>query len=232
MNVSLFNFNPEEQITKMWVACRTCYSAKTPQELAEEAKTVPTQEKLKLINAVLSSRHLSTCEHINFTFMISGVSRALAMQFLRHRHQSPSMQSQRYCTVKEQFDYVTPKTIQNNAELKEGFDLAMHSLYSVYNILVNAGIPAEDARYLLPNAITTNLTVTLNARELQTIAHERLCTTAQWEIRELVSNMVKLITKELPFLKGYLVPKCDMLGYCPESEKRSCGRRKTKKSIL
>lgn len=232
MEVSLIDFNKESAVNKVWVACRTCYSEKSPQELIEEARTLPEKKKVSLIESVLQMNHISTIEHIDFTFALSGISRSAAMQFLRHRHQSPSMQSQRYCSFKSGFDYVIPKTVQANVEALEGYNLAMKALTDVYKIFLNIGIPAEDARYVLPNAAKTNLTVTLNLRELIHIAHERMCTSAQWEIRELTNNMVSLVTKDLPFLKKYLTPKCEWLGYCTESEKKTCHRKPLKNEIV
>jgi thymidylate synthase (FAD) len=139
------------------------------------------------------------------------------------------MQSQRYCEFKEDFEYITPDSIKKNFECLEGYVKVMKTLADCYRVFINSGIPAEDARYLLPNAASTNLTVTLNVRQLMHIAHERCCTSAQWEIRNLVNKMVEAVVKELPFLKTYLVPKCEWLGYCTESKEKSCGRKKTKK---
>ena len=107
----------------------------------------------------------------------------------------------------------------------------MGTLSEAYKKLVDLGLPAEDARAVLPNACATNLTWSCNLRELMHVCNERLCTCAQEEIRTMVREMVEKVTKELPFLKKYLVPKCEMLGYCNEP-KRSCGRKKLRSEVI
>lgn len=228
MKVDLVDFNGESALNKMWVAARTCYSAKTPQELWQEAQKTSQKKKVALIEKVLDSRHGSVIEHPYFTFLVSGVSRAMTVQYFRHRLQSLDQQSQRYCAVKEMFDYVTPKSIETNMEAKLCFERTMNTLYDVYTLFSNLGIPAEDARAVLPNAICTNFVATLNLRQLIHICNERLCNMAQSEIQQLVLKMREQVLKEMPYLIKYLQPKCEMLGFCPETPERSCGRRKTK----
>lgn len=231
MEVTLWGFDTEDSINKMWVAARTCYSKKTPQQLYKEATSVSKQKKLKLIEEILSKGHLSIIEQLNFTFLVSGVSRALSHQFMRHRHQSPAQQSQRYCKIETDFDYITPNSIRGHKELEDGYKKLMKSIADVYRILVSSGIPAEDARYILPNAATTNFTVSMNARSLIHLAHERTCVQAQLEVRALVAEMISAVCAVLPFMKQYLVSKCEWLGYCPEGD-RCCGRYKTKEEVL
>ena len=153
-------------------------------------------------------------------------------QLVRHRHASYSQQSQRYVEFKDGgFDYVTPKSIEKNEKASTIFDEAMAYLTNSYANLTELGIPAEDARAVLPNACCTNITMSMNIRELIHICNERLCTCAQDEIRTMVREMVKEVNITLPFLKDYLVPKCEMLGYCNEP-RRSCGRKKLKSEVI
>lgn len=231
MQVTLLDFDAEKEINKMWVAARTCYSDKTPQELWEEAQETLLTKKIELLKKIIDSKHGSVIEHTYFTFLVSGVSRAMTVQYFRHRLQSLDQQSQRYCTTKKMFDYVTPDSIKNNMEAKLCFERTMNNLYDAYTFFTNLGILAEDARAVLPNAICTNFVATLNLRQLIHIAEERKCVQAQKEIREMVTEMCQLVIKKMNFLQPYLQPKCEGLGYCPESKKRSCGRRKTKEEI-
>ena len=127
MKINLVDFNGESAINKMWVAARTCYSDKTPQELWEEALKTPQEKKIKLVTKILDSRHGSVIEHPYFTFLVSGVSRALATQYFRHRLQSLDQQSQRYCVVKNMFDYVVPQSIEKNMEAKDCFIRTMNN---------------------------------------------------------------------------------------------------------
>ena len=238
MEVTLLPVNEQEVINKLYIACRTCYSAGTPNDnyrlASSEDKTVEnTEKKLKLINRVISSGHLSTIEHQQLTFLISGVSRSLTHQLVRHRLCSFSQQSQRYVQFKSgMFDYVIPKSIQDNEAALDIFNKAMAADSNCYEKLIELGIPAEDARSVLPNACASNITMSLNLRELTHLCNERLCSCSQLEIRLMVREMVKETLKQLPFLKPYLVPKCEMLGYCNESKERSCGRKYTAEVVF
>lgn len=158
---------------------------------------------LGLVKHLYRNGHHSVFEHIYFTFKIEGISRACSHQLVRHRHCSFTQRSQRYCSELEH-NVVKPKSIAN-IDLKGGFDSLMEYLDEHYAELQAKGIPNEDARYILPNACTTDLYLSCNLRELIHIANERLCARAQWEIRELVKQMVALIDPELQFM---LVPKC------------------------
>ena len=211
---------PENMLKTIYTACRTCYSADTPYEIYNS--TDDEEKMLKLIERVISSGHYSTIEHIQVSFAISNVSRACTHQLVRHRHMSFSQKSQRYVKEKGQFDYLIPPTIARNDELKTKFESFMGEISNLYCELTEAGIPAEDARAVLPNATATSMVASLNLRELIHIANLRLCTRAQYEIRCMVKAMCDAIIAEEAWLKPYLVPKCERLGYCDED--KSCGR--------
>ena len=211
---------PENMLKTIYTACRTCYSADTPFEIYNS--TDDEEKMLKLIERVISSGHYSTIEHIQISFAISNVSRACTHQLVRHRHMSFSQKSQRYVKEKGQFDYLIPPTIARNEELKAKFENFMEEISQFYCELTEAGIPAEDARAVLPNATSTFMVASLNLREMIHIANLRLCTRAQYEIRCMVKAMCDALIAEEPWLKPYLVPKCERLGYCDED--KSCGR--------
>ena len=211
---------PENMLKTIYTACRTCYSADSPYEIYNS--TDDEEKMLKLIERVISSGHYSTIEHIQVSFAISNVSRACTHQLVRHRHMSFSQKSQRYVKEKGQFDYIIPPTILRNEELKSKFENFMGEISKLYCEFTEAGIPAEDARAVLPNAAASSLVASLNLRELIHIANLRLCTRAQYEIRCMVKAMCDAIIAEEPWLKAYLVPKCERLGYCDED--KSCGR--------
>ena len=215
---------PENMLKTIYTACRTCYSADTPFEIYNS--TDDEEKMLKLIERVISSGHYSTIEHIQVSFAISNVSRACTHQLVRHRHMSFSQKSQRYVKEKGQFDYLTPNTIEKNEELNKKFDEFMAKVSEFYLELTEAGIPAEDARAVLPNAASTSMVASLNLREMIHLANLRLCTRAQTEIRILVKRMCDELVKEEPWLKEYLVPKCERFGFCDED--KSCGRMPVK----
>ena len=221
---------PNDLLKTIYTACRTCYSADSPLNIYDCESAQDKEKMLKLINRVISSGHYSTIEHIQVSFAVSNISRACSHQLVRHRHASFSQKSQRYVKEKGQFDYITPDTIEKNPELKEKFDKFMNKISEFYIELTQAGIPAEDARAVLPNAASTSMVVSMNLRELIHLANLRLCTRAQTEIRILVKRMCEELLKEEDWLKDYLVPKCERIGYCDED--KSCGRKPTKEQIL
>lgn len=159
------------------------------------------KNSLGLVKHLYRNGHHSVFEHIYFTFKIEGISRACSHQLVRHRHCSFTQRSQRYCS-EDNFGYVTPPTIA-----EECFSDDMKTLNEWYNGYQTGGnVPNEDARYLLPNACETSLYLSCNLRELIHMANERLCMRAQWEIRDLVKQMISLVDPALHFM---LVPKCE-----------------------
>ena len=221
---------PENMLKTIYTACRTCYSADSPLNIYDCDSAQDEEKMLKLISRVVSSGHYSTIEHIQVSFAISNISRACSHQLVRHRHMSFSQKSQRYVKEKGQFDYLIPPTILRNEELKTKFDNFMVEISKFYCELTEAGIPAEDARAVLPNATSTSMVASLNLREMIHLANLRLCTRAQYEIRTLVRKMCEALLAEEPWLKPYLVPKCERLGFCDED--KSCGRMPTKDEIF
>lgn len=158
---------------------------------------------MKLVEHLYKNGHHSVFEHIYFTFKIEGISRACSHQLVRHRHCSFTQRSQRYCS-EDGFSVAVPSSISKIDEKHGYFDL-MDYIEQHYHELQAQGVPNEDARYVLPNACATELYLSCNLRELIHIANERLCTRAQWEIRNLVKWMVSLVDPQLQFM---LVPKC------------------------
>ena len=211
---------PDNILRTIYTACRTCYSAESPSEIYEKA--TDEEKMLKLVERIISSGHFSTIEHIQVSFAISNVSRACTHQLVRHRHMSFSQKSQRYVKEKGAFDYIIPPTIDKNDQLREKYRQFMEEIGQKYLEFVEAGIPAEDARFVLPNAATSSLVASLNLREMIHISNLRLCARAQYEIRTMVKMMCDELVKEEPWLKKYLVPKCDRTGFCEED--KSCGR--------
>ena len=141
-----------------------------------------------------------------------------------------SQKSQRYVKEKGQFDYIIPPTIEKNPELKAKFEEFMNEISNKYLEFTEAGIPAEDARFVLPNAAASSIVASLNLREMIHLANLRLCTRAQYEIRMMTKAMCDALIAEEPWLKDYLVPKCVRLGYCDED--KSCGRMPKKETFL
>jgi thymidylate synthase (FAD) len=221
----------------IYTACRTCYSELTPEDIFGKAERgeIDVAKMQRLISNVIESGHGSTIEHVVFTFGISGVSRTLSHQLVRHRAGVAfDQQSQRYVTFKKAATML-PQTIAEadprvRAEYEEQIDGAM----ALYGDLVGAGIPGEDARFVFPNATRTNLVMTVNLRALIHMSGLRLCTMAQWEIRRLFQLIRHEIFQVSPFLGSFLAPKCVPLGYCDEMNNRDghCPIRPHKDRVL
>ena len=223
IKVKLLDYTPEpERVVAM--AARLCYSAAGAEELAERLS----EEKVReMVRKMVKIGHGSTLEHASFTFGIEGVSRTLLAQITRHRMASFSVQSQRYVSNagQEVFDFVMPPRIRAlGPEAEEKFLSQMKTMqgwYDEWSELLGEG-SAEDARFVLPGAAATRMTMTMNARELLHFFSLRMCNRAQWEIRELAWQMYALVYPLAPSVFENAGPGCAH-GACPEG-KRSCGK--------
>lgn len=204
-------------------AARTCTSAKLEPMLEYDDTYLSWgHDDLRALEASLRSGHESIIEHAVYTFEIKGVSRALTHQLVRHRIASYSQQSQRYVNM-DGFEYVIPHSMENHPHFhRDVWEEHMESISEMYRELLDGGIPEEDARYILPNACTTNIIVTMNARELRHFFALRCCERAQWEIRELANKMLEICKEVSPTIFENAGPRCEQLGYCPEA--KGCGR--------
>lgn len=210
MEVKLINhtLDPEGSICS---AAAICYRA-TPNE--------------KILEHCLKSRHFSVLEFADFDFLIEGISRACSHQLVRKRiGASYAQESQRHVKYDDDYTIVVPHTILNNSNILKTFMNAHEQIYGTYATLLENGVPAEDARYIMENAATTRLRVKMNARCLIDLASERLCTKSQWEIRELVEKMRLEVSKVAPTIAKYMQPRCFWLKRCPEH--KGCGKWKT-----
>lgn len=181
----------------------------------------------RIMRSCYKSGHHSVLEFADFTFHVAGVSRTLLAQLTRHRVASFAVRSQRYCEEND-FGYVIPHTIQNNDGAQAIYNGIMNQIQLGYDALLELDIPAEDARFVLPNACETILEVKMNGRELIHFMNERLCTRAQWEIREMALHMKKCVREHdeqcAEFAK-FLRPKCQIhapYNFCTEGH-GACG---------
>ncbi|MEZ0536994.1 FAD-dependent thymidylate synthase [Caldicellulosiruptoraceae bacterium PP1] len=226
-------------------AARLCYSKSDIENLFEN---MDYEKANKLLNFLVEVGHQSPLEHISFSIGIEGVSRSFTHQLVRHRIASYSQQSQRYVNLQE-FQYITPPSINEDEELNDIYINTMNKIAEVYQDLstklqekitkklINEGLTEkeakqkaekmaiEDARYILPNACETKIVMTMNARELLHFFEERCCNRAQWEIRDVADKILKEVRKIAPTVFKTAGPKCIRLGYCPEG-KFTCGKFK------
>lgn len=241
MHVTLIAHTPQPERT-VASAARLCYSASSIDDVMEKL----TDEKTaSFVDMLAEIGHESPIEHASFTFGIEGVSRSLLAQITRHRMASFSVQSQRYVREKA-FEYVLPPEIAAIPEAEAIYRQAMEEDQRHYEELavllkdkhyrenLEAGMDEksaartaekkaiEDARFVLPNACTTKMIMTMNARSLMNFFHHRCCNRAQWEIRELAEKMLILCLQAAPHLFKNAGPSC-VAGPCPEG-KMSCGK--------
>ena len=231
--------NPDKAVAG---AAKLCYS---PASIDDLFQGLTEEKSAGFVNMLAEIGHESPIEHVSFTFGIEGVSRALLAQITRHRMASFSVQSQRY-VMETQFEYVIPPEIENDSEAKQLYIEAMEDDQRKYEqlteilaekhtkALIEAGKPEgtarkeankkaiEDARFVLPNACTTKMILTMNARSLLNFFAHRCCNRAQWEIREAADRMLSLVFAVSPNLFKKAGPPCLFKG-CPEG-KMSCGQ--------
>ncbi len=213
MNVKLIGVTPNPE--KLPAMAATLTHSKTKPEHLESSS----EKELKAtLEHVMKLGHTSVVEHTSFTFAISDVSRSLTHQLVRHRIASYSQQSQRYVNLNDPC-YVIPPKIEKNKAMKKAYEETMYTIWEQYNKLLSMDIPAEDARYVLPNATCTNIIVTMNARSLLNFFDLRCCLHAQWEIRTLANRMLKEVKAVAPTIFKQAGPSCKRNGVCPENKK-------------
>lgn len=218
MLVTLVHHTPDPELA-VALAARLCYS---PVSIGDLRERLSGSDIRGFLEKILSLGHLSVLEHASFTFGIEGISRVTTHQLVRHRIASFSQQSQRYVSHKDRFHVVIPPSVTENREMAERFADQVREIHRLYGEMVDAGIPAEDARYILPNATETKIIVTMNARELFHFFRLRCCERAQWEIRDMAVEMLRFARAAAPAIFENAGPGC-LDGVCPEG-KMSCGR--------
>lgn len=218
MKVYLLKYTPDPELA-VARAARVCYSRLSGEDLFGD---MDREEVKRLIRMLWERGHLSVFEHASFTFSISGVSRALTHQLVRHRIASYSQKSQRYVDERK-FEYVVPPLVARNPEARVRFEALMEDIRVCYEYLIRSGVAREDARYVLPNACETSIVATFNARSLHNFFRLRCCFRAQWEIRRLAYRMLSQVRKVAPTLFENAGPSCISEGVCHEGA-ASCGR--------
>lgn len=215
-NVELVYITPNAAQKIENIAC-VCYDSE------------PTDD-CKIFKGCMKSGHMSVAEHSDITFKVT-CSRACSHQLVRHRTGKFTQRSQRYCK-EDGFDYYIPQSIANDRQALEIYNDVIHNIQVSYKWLLDIGVEAEDARYILPNACETTIFITMDFRNFFHFLNERLCTRAQNEIRDVAKEMTRLAVETCPVIKKYCVPKCERydIPFCPEH--KGCGRHKSLKELV
>lgn len=241
LNVELLRYTADGE-KLIAAAAKLCYSPVGIREIEDNLE----EDKIdSFLTLLMDLNHESPIEHLTFTFGVEGVSRTLTHQLVRHRIASYSQQSQRYVRL-DQFEYIVPPAILKNREAKEIFIKAMEDDQKSYNEIseilfkehydkyLSEGLKEksakskaekqaiEDARYIFPNACETKIVFTMNARTLLNFFRLRCCNRAQWEIRQLAIEMLKLVKEIYPIVFKNAGPGC-LNGPCPEGN-MTCGK--------
>ncbi|MCD8048643.1 MAG: FAD-dependent thymidylate synthase [Clostridia bacterium] len=246
LKVELIAYTPEPEKV-VAAAAKLCYSSSGASDIMDGLTEEKTANFLDMLSGM---GHDSPTEHASFTFAVEGVSRSLLAQLTRHRIASYSVKSQRYVS-ESMFEYVCPPEIESVPEAKEIFVKSMEKDCEDYNRLTDilfekhfktmteSGMDEkaaekaakkkaiEDARYVLPNACETKLIMTMDVRSLKNFFAHRSCERAQWEIRALSDEMLRLVKGVAPNLFKKSGPSC-VSGPCPEG-KMSCGKAAEKR---
>ena len=224
LNIILLQHTPlPENIIAM--GARLCYSKSHIEELEDK---VCSKDQTSFVQKIMDMGHDSVLEHVTFTFGIEGVSRVLLAQLTRHRMASFSVQSQRYVSYENGFGYVIPPSIKAlGDDAVHDYEHQMEQMHQWYvdwqKRLGSTGEGSnEDARFVLPGACETRLMMTMNVRELRHFFSLRMCNRAQWEIRQMATEMHRLCMEVAPALFYDAGAPC-LSGQCPEGEK-SCGK--------
>lgn len=212
MKVQLISYTPDPELL-MTSAARLCYKDISAIDIR---KYLEPGDVESLLTTVIESGHHSVLEHVTFSFALDEVSRVLTHQLVRHRVGiAYSQQSQRY-TKLDATGFIIPETIAKSnlsmvvlVVLKNGLEL--------YEALLFEGVPKEDARYVLPQAIETRLVMTVNARQLIHMYAINACFRSQWEFRDLMNALRREVKTVSPRLAKEMQIKCIAMGYCNEA---------------
>lgn len=201
--------NPERALA---VAARTCMRDADYEDSYAELNDEDVQ---RILGSVIVSNHHSVLEHASFTFAISGVSRVLTHQLVRHRIASYCQLSQQR-TDSSELQFTVPPEIEEELDLAKEYSRMMTSCQQLYNRLVQSGIPKGSARYVLPSGFNTRITMTINARSLFNLLAQRKCGVEEWEFQEVAQLMHRELMKVAPNIFWYAGPACETQGHCPE----------------
>ncbi len=245
MRVTLITHTPDPE-KLVAASAKLCYTKSEVETLMNGL----TEQKIDaFLKRLADMGHESPLEHVTFTFALEGVSRSLLAQLTRHRIASYSVQSQRYVDM-QGAEFIVPPSVKAHPEVETiynniiGFLRQQHSMlyrvlkYTAKTDLIAKGwtsekaekaaekIALEDSRYVLPNACSTQLIVTMNVRSLHNFFRLRCCNRAQWEIRAVADEMLKQCKQVAPRLFANAGAPC-VAGPCPEGP-MSCGSPRTK----
>lgn len=197
------------------IAARMTYSAKPVNELMDKLKE---EEIAKSVKAILERRHYSVLRHVSFMFTVSNVSRAFSHQLVRHTAgHAYEQRSQHYRTEKNP-NVVVPKSLKSKG-VEESYVASAVVAFNEYEHMMDEGVPKDDARFILPNGIETQLVWTANLEALLNFIKARACRVNTPEIMSVAIKVRKIILEIIPEASEYMGPTCLTQGVCFEGDK-------------
>lgn len=199
------------------------------------ADTSDSEKNYKRGMDCINNNHGRTIEFPDVYMVLDGYSARVIREFYTHIGGAPTrlQASTRYIDYEHGFDYITPTTVSKNPMATLSYLDAMNNIAESLKTLDDLGIPREDSAMLLPLGMTTKIVVKINARTLMDMSRQRMCNRAYWEFRILFNDICKALSEYseewATFVKDNFKPKCEALGYCPES--KSCNRKPSKERI-
>jgi len=193
--------SPSNPIDILYIAGRICKN-KSLDDVLDEINNKTEKEKEEFVKKLIKLGHESILEHIYYTFVVEDISRIATHQLVRHRMASYSQFSHR--KFDQEVTFIVPGSIETKMNEDEKFnDLLTRFLnqsYVMYASLIDMGVPPEDARFVLPNGLSSTIMFTMNGREIRHFLKLRLSKGAQWEIRNLANEVFDIVEDNCPVL--------------------------------
>ena len=179
----------------------------------------------------LNSGHMRTAEYPQVYMILEEYSARVIREFYTHIAGGPTrlQASTRYIDYNN-VEAIVPPSIEKSEETKDTYAKYISIVSDTYKDLEEQDMPREDIANILPIGMTTKVVVRTNLRHLIDMSHQRLCSRAYWEFRQLMLDIMKALSEYSgeweTIVDEYFMPKCDVCGFC--TEKKCCGRRPTK----
>lgn len=213
IEVSILTYTPSPELM-VAVAARACIEDDSPHALRDRLSA---EDVRRLVTTVIVKGHHSVLEHVTFTIAVSGVSRVLTHQLVRHRMASYSQLSQQRSDASD-LAYAVPPEIRREPELRERYASLMELCREFYIDASKAGVSKGSARYVLPSGFETRIVVTMNARSLFNLLAQRECAAEEWEFRQVATQLHRELLKVAPTIFALAGTPCETTGLCLEGE--------------
>jgi len=228
IKIELVSHTPDPELT-VALAARSCVR---DLELSDVRAELSAEDVARLIATVIAKGHHSVLEHVSFTFAISGVSRVLSHQLVRHRIASYSQLSQQRVDSSN-LSYAIPPEVRAHPELCREYEEVMEQCLKLYQRMTEQGLPKGSSRYALPSGFTTRVLMTMNARSLFNLIEQRLCAAEEWEFRQVAALLHRRLMDVAPAIFRFAGTPCETEGTCLEGEVGNrCGRQRVTKARI